>query len=69
MSSRRRAARVATSCALAGRAAGFLAVSSATSCAASAGTAWGNGGSGRSRCAAATSSGFPVKGWAPARHS
>ena len=60
---------MATSSALAGRAAGSLAVSSPTSRATSAGTAWGKGGSGRSRWATATSSGFPVNGAVPARHS
>ena len=66
-SSRRRSAQLATSCAPAGRADGSLAVSPATSSATSAGTANGNGGSGRSRWATATSTGFPVKGGAPAR--
>ena len=46
-----------------------LAVSSVTSAATSLGTAAGSGGSGRSRCASATSTGIPLKGCAPVRHS
>ena len=61
-SSRSKRAWQATSAALAGRQAGSFAVRIITKSATATGTRAGSGGSGRSRCAIATSSGGPEKG-------
>ena len=69
MPSRSRPAHVMASAASLGRLPGSFAVRRMTNAVTSAATDAGSGGSGRSRWARATSSGVPVNGRVPVRHS